>query len=126
MSKKVITSKNAPGAIGPYSQAVAAGGLLFVSGQIPLQPATGSMPEGVREQTAQSLENIKSIVQEAGASMEDIVKTTIFLKDLNDFAVVNEVYSTFFAGHYPARSTVQIARLPKDAAVEIEAIAILK
>ncbi len=126
MSKKVITSKNAPGAIGPYSQAVAAGGLLFVSGQIPLQPATGSMPEDVREQTAQSLENIKSIVQEAGGSMDDIVKTTIFLKDLNDFTAVNEVYSTFFAGDYPARSTVQIARLPKDAAVEIEAIAILK
>lgn len=124
MKKDVITTNAAPAAFGPYSQAVKAGEILFVSGQLPVNPETNAMAATVKEQAAQSLANIKAILNEAGLSMEDIVKTTIFLKDMNDFGVVNEVYSSFFVGQYPARSTVQVARLPKDAEVEIEAIAI--
>lgn len=124
MKKATITTQDAPAAIGPYSQGVKAGEFLFVSGQLPVNPKTNAMAETVKEQAAQSLQNIKAILTEAGLSMEDIVKTTIFLKDMNDFGVVNEVYSSFFAGNYPARSTVQVAKLPKDAGVEIEAIAI--
>jgi 2-iminobutanoate/2-iminopropanoate deaminase len=124
MKKDIITTQDAPNAIGPYSQAVRAGELLFVSGQLPVNPETGAMAQTVKEQAAQSLANIKAILNEAGLGMEDIVKTTIFLTDMNHFGVVNEVYSRFFAGNYPARSTVQVAKLPKDADVEIEAIAI--
>jgi 2-iminobutanoate/2-iminopropanoate deaminase len=124
MKKDIITTQDAPAAIGPYSQAVRAGELLFVSGQLPANPETGAMAQTVKEQAAQSLTNIKAILNEAGLGMEDIVKTTIFLTDMNHFGVVNEVYSRFFAGNYPARSTVQVAKLPKDADVEIEAIAI--
>jgi 2-iminobutanoate/2-iminopropanoate deaminase len=124
MKKDIITTQDAPAAIGPYSQAVRAGELLFVSGQLPVNPETGAMAQTVKEQAAQSLTNIKAILNEAGLGMEDIAKTTIFLADMNHFGVVNEVYSRFFAGNYPARSTVQVAKLPKDADVEIEAIAI--
>lgn len=122
--KKIITTSKAPAAIGPYSQAVKVGGLVFVSGQLPVDPNTGEISEAVKEQSIQSLHNIKEILAEVGLGMESIVKTTIFLKNMDNFGIVNEVYSGFFEGEFPARSTVQIAKLPKDADVEIEAIAV--
>lgn len=124
--KKIITTGNAPGAIGPYSQAIAANGFVYVSGQLPISPATGIMPEGAAEQTRASLNNVKAILEEAGTGMDHVVKTLVFLKDMNDFAAMNEVYATFFKeGSYPARSAVQVAKLPKDALVEIEVVAVL-
>ena len=122
--KEVIATTNAPGAIGPYSQATKAGSLVFVSGQLPIDPATGVMPEDVSAQTKQSLTNGKALIEAAGGSMADVVKTTVFLADMNDFAAMNAVYAEFFPeGACPARSAVQVARLPKDAKVEIELIA---
>lgn len=124
--KKVISTDLAPAAIGPYAQAVAVDGLVITSGQLPTNPATGTFPEGIEAQTKQSLENVKVILAEAGTGMDRIVKTTVFLSDMNNFGAMNEVYATFFGeGGYPARSTVQVARLPKDALVEIEVIAAL-
>lgn len=122
----VINTDKAPAAIGPYVQAINLGNMLFASGQIPLDPATGQMPDCVKEQTKQSLANVKAIVTAAGYQVSDIVKTTIFLADMNDFAAVNEVYQAFFVENnasFPARSCVQVARIPKDAKVEIEVIA---
>ncbi|WP_319403988.1 RidA family protein [uncultured Anaeromusa sp.] len=125
--KKVIFTKEAPGAIGPYSQAIEANGFVFVSGQTPLSPSTGEIvSDDVKEQTKQSLDNVKTILQARGLDVDHIVKTTIFLKDMNDFKVVNEVYANAFSGSYPARSCVEVARLPKDVRVEIEAIAVVK
>jgi 2-iminobutanoate/2-iminopropanoate deaminase len=125
--KKVICTKEAPGAIGPYSQAIEANGFVFVSGQTPLSPSTGEIvSDDVKEQTKQSLDNVKTILQARGLNVEHIVKTTIFLKDMNDFNAVNEVYANAFNGSYPARSCVEVARLPKDVRVEIEAIAVVK
>ena len=122
--KKIISTAKAPAAIGPYSQAVSLGSLLITSGQLPLDPATGAFPEGIAAQTRQSLTNVKAILEEAGTDMEHVVKTTVFLSDMNDFGAMNEVYATFFQeGSYPARSAVEVARLPKDALVEIEVIA---
>lgn len=122
--KQIIATTSAPGAIGPYSQATKAGSLVFVSGQLPLDPATGLMPEDIAAQTRQSLTNGKAILQAAGGTMADVVKTTVFLADMNDFAAMNAVYAEFFPeGACPARSAVQVARLPKDARVEIELIA---
>ena len=122
--KKVVSTEHAPKAIGPYSQAVEAGGLVFVSGQLPIDPATGAFPEGIEAQTRQSLTNAKAILAAAGLGMESVVKTTVFLKDMNDFAKMNAVYAEFFPeGGYPARSAIEVARLPKDASVEIEVIA---
>ncbi len=122
--KKIISTQNAPAAIGPYSQAIDLGSLIFVSGQLPLDPATGAFPADISGQTKQSLTNAKAILAEAGVSMDQVVKTTVFLKDMNDFAAMNAVYATFFTeGSYPARSAVEVARLPKDAMVEIEVIA---
>lgn len=122
--KQIISTDLAPAAIGPYAQAVAAGGLVFTSGQLPINPATGTFPEGIAAQTEQSLSNVKAILAEAGVGMDRIVKTTVFLSDMNNFAAMNEVYATFFGeGGYPARSAVEVARLPKDALVEIEVIA---
>ena len=121
--KKVICSSKAPGAIGPYSQAIEANGMVFVSGQLPIDATTGLMPETVEDQAKQSLENMKSILEEAGLSMANIVKTTVFLADMSYFADMNKVYSTFFEGEYPARSAVAVKALPKDALVEIECIA---
>ena len=122
--KSVISSDRAPTAIGPYSQAVRAGQLLFVSGQIPLDPATGQMVDGdVAAQTRRVLDNVRAILDAANRSLADVVRTTIFLADMNDFAAVNEVYGQYFSQPYPARATVQVARLPKDARVEIDAIA---
>ena len=122
--KKAIRTTAAPGAIGPYSQGIDAGSIVITSGQIPLDPATGAFPEGIAAQTRQSLENCKAILAEAGLGMENVIKTTVFLKDMNDFAAMNEVYATLFEGDCPARSAVEVARLPKDAAVEIECIAV--
>ena len=124
--KKVISTDLAPAAIGPYAQAVVVDGLVITSGQLPINPATGAFPEGIAEQTKQSLENVKAILAEAGIGMDRIVKTTVFLSDMNNFGAMNEVYATFFGeGGYPARSAVEVARLPKDALVEIEVIAAL-
>lgn len=123
MSKKQVATTKAPGAIGPYSQAITTGNWVYTSGQLGLDPETGALVEGVQEQARQALTNLQAILDEAGASMNHVVKTTVFLKDMNDFAVVNEVYSTFFTEPYPARSAIEVARLPKDGLVEIEAVA---
>lgn len=123
--KQVIATDNAPGAIGPYSQAVRIGDMLYTSGQLGINPATGEFKATVEEQAEQSLNNVKAILEAAGGNMGQIVKTTVFLKDMNDFAKVNAVYSTFFEQPYPARSAVEVARLPKDALFEIEVIALL-
>lgn len=124
MAKEVIATKNAPGAIGPYSQAIKANGFVFASGQLGLVPATGEFAEGgIEEQTRQSLTNVKSVLEAAGSGLEKVVKTTVFLKDIKDFAAMNKVYSEFFKEECPARSAVQIAALPKDGLVEIEVIA---
>ncbi len=124
MKKQIIQTAHAPAAIGPYSQAVRVGDLLFVSGQIPLDPKTGELVRsGVADETKKVLENLKAIIDAAGGHLGDVVKTTIFLKDMNQFAVVNEVYGTFFPQPFPARATVEVARLPRDVNVEIEAIA---
>ena len=122
--KQVIHTDKAPAAIGPYSQAIQVGQMLFTSGQVPIDPETGAIVEGgIQEQARQSLNNIKAILNAAGTNMGAVVKTTVFLQDMNDFAAMNEVYAQFFQEHYPARSAVQVGRLPKDALVEIEAIA---
>lgn len=124
MEKKIVATNAAPAAIGPYSQAVIVGDLLITSGQIPIDPATGAFPEGIEAQTRQSLNNVRAILAEAGITMKNVVKTTVFLSDMNNFAAMNGVYATFFEeGSYPARSAVEAARLPKDALVEIEVIA---
>ena len=124
MMKKVISTTKAPAAIGPYSQAIQVGNLVYTSGQIPIDPATGVFVEGgIREQTRQSLLNVKAILEEAGLTMSDVVKTTVFLADMNDFADMNAVYAEFFAESYPARSAVAVKMLPKGALVEIEVVA---
>lgn len=122
--KKIIATTNAPGAIGPYSQAVDCGSILITSGQVPIDPATGEfVPGGITEQTRQSLTNVKAILAEAGLTMDNVIKTTVFLQNMGDFAAMNAVYAEFFTeGSYPARSAVEVAKLPKGALVEIEAI----
>ena len=122
--KKVISTTKAPASIGPYSQAIRVGNLVYTSGQIPIDPATGVFAEGgIKEQTRQSLLNLKAILEEAGLAMSDVVKTTVFMADMNDFAAMNAVYAEFFAEPYPARSAVAVKTLPKGALVEIEAVA---
>lgn len=122
--KTQITSPKAPAAIGPYSQAIAANGFLFISGQLPIDPATGNFAEGgIRELTRQSLENVKSVLAEAGLTLADVVKTTVFLADMSDFAAMNEVYAEYFTAPAPARSAVAVKTLPKGGLVEIEVIA---
>ena len=122
--KTVISTSQAPAAIGPYAQAVEANGLVITSGQLPIDPATGAFPEGIQAQTRQSLTNVKAILTQAGTDMGHVLKTTVFLSDMNKFGAMNEVYATFFTeGSYPSRSAVEVARLPKDALVEIEVIA---
>jgi len=124
MSKTILSSPDAPQAIGPYSQAVRAGQLLFASGQIPLDPASGSIVEGdVTAQTRRVMENLRAVLKAGGLSLADVVRTTIYLIDLNDFTKVNDAYGSYFEEPYPARATVQVARLPRDARVEIDAIA---
>jgi 2-iminobutanoate/2-iminopropanoate deaminase len=126
VKKKVIQTDKAPRAIGPYSQAIRAGNFLFLSGQIPLDPKTGELVKGdIRQQTKQVLENIKGVLESQGLGMEDVVKATIFLKDIGNFNQVNEVYATYFPSSPPARSTVGVARLPRDTDIEIEAIALI-
>ena len=121
---KKISSKNAPAAIGPYSQAIQVGSLVFTSGQIPIDPATGVfVPGGIKEQTRQSLTNVKTVLEAAGLTMRNVVKTTVFMADMNDFAEMNSVYAEFFAEPYPARSAVAVKSLPKGALVEIEVVA---
>ncbi|WP_203249260.1 RidA family protein [Sporosarcina beigongshangi] len=126
MVKEIISTENAPGAIGPYSQAVKKDTFIFVSGQLPVNPQTDKISEDIKEQTTQSLNNVKKVLEAAGASLKDVVKTTVFLTDLSNFSVVNEIYGEFFTGGYPARSCVEVSKLPKDAGVEIEVIAILE
>ena len=124
---KVISTKKAPAAIGPYSQAIQVGTLVYTSGQIPIDPATGAFAEGgIKEQTRQSLTNVKAILEEAGLSMSNVVKTTVFMADMNDFADMNTVYAEFFTEPYPARSAVAVKTLPKGALVEIEVVAEIK
>ena len=126
MKKEVILTKNAPGAIGPYSQGIKMGNFIFTSGQLPINPATGELVSDVKEATKTSLENVKAILEEAGSSLDKVVKTTVFLKDLNDFAAVNEVYGEYFNNVAPARSCFQVGKLPKDAVLEIEVIAFVE
>lgn len=123
MQKQVVSTSTAPAAIGPYSQAVIANGFLFLSGQIPISPETGNVPDGIEAQTQQVLKNMSAILASVNLSTENVVKTTIFLKNMDDFATVNSIYASYFPANPPARSTVQIARLPKDVLIEIEAIA---
>lgn len=124
--KQIVETKAAPGAIGPYSQAVVANGIVYTSGQIPLDPRTGEfIPGGIAEQTEQVLRNLTAVLEAAGSGLKHVVKTTVFLADMSDFAVMNEIYGRYFAEGAPARSTVQAARLPRDARVEIDATALV-
>jgi len=125
MTKEIIRTSNAPEPVGPYSQAVEVGGTLYCSGQIPLNPATGAIPDGIGAQTRQVLGNLKAVLTAGGADFSNVVKTTVFLKDMNDFPAMNAVYAEAFTKEPPARSTIQVARLPKDVLVEIDAIAVL-
>ena len=127
MQKQVISTANAPSAIGPYSQAIRAGNLLFVSGQIPIDPSTGNLIEdkSIQAQTRRVLQNLLAIVEAAGGSAQNIVKTTVFLRDMGDFAEMNAVYAVFFSASPPARATVEAARLPRDVSVEIDCIAVI-
>ena len=124
--KEIVSTDNAPGAIGPYSQAIKTNGMIFCSGQIPIDPATGEFVEGgVVEQTEQVFKNLVAVLEAGGTSLEGVVKTTVFLADMNDFGAMNEVYGRYFDTNKPARATVQAARLPRDARVEIECIAVV-
>jgi len=124
MNKQTLNTQNAPAAIGPYSQGVKVGNLIFTSGQLPINTQSGELVADIEGATKQSLDNVKAILESSGSSMDKIVKTVVFLRDMNDFAAMNTVYSTYFPSNPPARSAVQVARLPKDAIVEIEAIAL--
>lgn len=124
MEKQVIFTDKAPAAIGPYSAAIHAGSFIFTSGQLPVDPVTGAMPETIEEQTRQSLNNVKAVLEAGGVDMAHVIKTTVFLQSMGDFAAMNSVYSEFFSGAYPARSAVEVACLPKGAKVEIEAVAL--
>ena len=121
--KKVISTDKAPAAIGPYSQAIEVNGMVYTSGIIPVVPETGEIPQGSAAQAKQALTNLSNLLLAAGSSMDQVVKTTVFIKEMNDFAAINEVYATFFTGAFPARSCVEVARLPKDVMLEIEAVA---
>jgi len=125
MDKRIVRTEEAPEAIGPYSQAVVANGMVYAAGQVPLDPKTGQIvPGDIRAQTKRVMENLKAVLGAAGSSMDKVVKTTVFLRDLNDFGTMNEIYGEYFRESPPARSTVQVAKLPREAAVEIEVIAL--
>jgi 2-iminobutanoate/2-iminopropanoate deaminase len=124
--KKIISTPKAPSAIGPYSQAVVVGDMVYTSGMIPIIPETGELETGdIKAQATQAIKNLVALLEASGASADSVVKTTVFIKDMNDFAAVNEVYATFFTDNFPARSCVEVARLPKDVKIEIEAVAAL-
>ena len=123
MKKEIIATKDAPAAVGPYSQAVRSGSTIYVSGQVPIDPETGKMPETIEEQAKQCLKNIQAILKSVDAGMENVVRCGIFMTNLDDFKTVNEIYASFFSGDYPARATVEVARLPLGAMIEIDAIA---
>lgn len=122
--KTVISTDKAPAAIGPYSQAMEVNGMVYTSGVIPVNPATGEIPEGSQAQAKQALENMSNLLKAAGTDMDHVIKTTVFIKEMNDFAAINEVYATYFTKDFPCRSCVEVARLPKDVMLEIEAIAL--
>lgn len=124
MSKKVISSKKSPAAIGPYSQAIEVNGMIYTSGVIGVNPATGEVGTTIEEQTKQVFDNLKGLLEDAGSSLDQAVKTTVFIKNMDDFAKVNEIYASYFQGDFPARSCVEVARLPKDLLIEVEVIAI--
>lgn len=124
--RTVVSTQAAPAAVGPYAQAVRAGGFVFSAGQLPIDPVTGEVPDGVEAQARQSLRNVAAVLEAGGSSMAGVVKTTVFLKDMNDFAAMNAVYAGFFPSDPPARSTVEVARLPRDVLVEVEAIAVVE
>ena len=125
MTKNIIKTDKAPAAIGPYSQAIEVNGIIYTSGVIPIDPATNTLVEGdITVQANQAIGNLIALLKEAGASSEDVIKTTVFIKDMNDFAKVNDVYANYFTSNFPARSCVEVARLPKDVLIEIEAIAV--
>jgi 2-iminobutanoate/2-iminopropanoate deaminase len=127
MSKTIISTDKSPAAIGPYSQAVEVNGIVYTSGMIPVVPATGEIVEGgVEEQTKQVFENLKALLEVAGSGLDQVFKTTVFIKDMNDFGTINAVYATYFDGDFPARSCVEVARLPKDVLLEVEVIALKK
>ena len=121
--KKIISTQNAPAAIGPYSQAVEWNGMIFSSGMIPVNPQTGEIPEDVEQQARQVFTNLSNLLMAAGTSMDKVIKTTVFIKDMNEFAAINQIYQEFFNGDFPARSCVEVARLPKDVKIEMEVIA---
>jgi len=126
MKKEIVSTKNAPGAVGPYSQAVKCGGMVYTAGQVALDPKTGQMVEGgIKEQTHQVFANLKAVLEAAGTSLENVVKATVFIVDMDKFGEVNEVYAEYFTGDFPARSCVEVSRLPKGALVEIEVVAAL-
>ncbi|MGN0311396.1 MAG: RidA family protein [Lachnospiraceae bacterium] len=122
--KKVISTDKAPAAIGPYSQAIEVNGMVYTSGVIPVNPATGEIPEGSAAQAKQVMENMSNLLAAAGTDMDHVVKTTVFIKEMNDFGAINEVYATYFTKDFPSRSCVEVARLPKDVMLEMEAIAL--
>lgn len=127
MERKVINTLKAPSAIGPYSQAIKVGQMLFTSGQIPIDPATGELVnDDIKKATERVMENLKAILEEAGTSLSNVVKTVIFIKDMNNFSAINEVYGKYFTNNPPARSCVEVARLPKDVQIEIEAVALVE
>ena len=121
---QVISTSNAPAAIGPYSQAIEVNGMVYTSGQIPVNPATGEIADSIEGQARQVMENVKNLLEAAGTSMGNVVKTTVFIKDMNDFGKINEIYAEYFEGACPARSCVEVARLPKDVLMEMEAVAV--
>ena len=122
--KKAISTDKAPAAIGPYSQAIEVGEMIYTSGVIPVNPESGEIPQGVQEQARQVFKNMTALLNAAGSSMESVVKTTVFIKDMNDFGAINEIYAEYFPGIFPARSCVEVARLPTDVVLEVEAIAV--
>lgn len=122
--KKVISTDNAPAAIGPYSQAIEVNEMVYTSGVIPVNPATGEIPDGTQEQAKQAMTNLSNLLKASGSSMDQVVKTTVFIKEMNDFGIINDVYKEFFTADFPARSCVEVARLPKDVLLEIEAVAL--
>jgi len=122
--KKAISTDKAPAAIGPYSQAIETNGFVFTSGVIPVNPATGEIPEGVEAQAEQAFSNLAALLEASGTSVEQVIKTTVFIKEMNDFGKINEIYAKYFTGVFPARSCVEVARLPKDVLLEVEAVAV--